>query len=160
MPSVGGIVGRLKRFKPCESAMKSAWCLHVYSLPTSCWSSVALSWPDPFPEHYGWYFPYLWSVSKGSWLLQLHLLNNSGQNIKRTEFFIPGMWQEWWYNRWWYLLQQRWNHFPLRKGWTQWDNRLTQRWKNLEIFVGSSSTTLLRFTSAFLYAPFKMFQCF
>lgn len=82
MPNIGGIGGWIERFQPCEGAVKSPWFLCAYSLPTSCWSSVALSWTDPFPQHYGWHFPYLWSASQGSWLLQQHLLNNNGQNIK------------------------------------------------------------------------------
>lgn len=82
MPNIGGIGGWIERFQPCEGTVKSPWFLCVYSLPTSCWSSVALSWKDPFPQHHGWHFPYLWSASQGSWLLQQHLLNNNGQNIK------------------------------------------------------------------------------
>lgn len=98
------------------------------------------------PERYGWHFPYLWTASQGSWLLQQHLLNINGPNINMTESL--------------FLLCGWWNHFSLRKGWTQWDNRLSRRGKKLEILVGRSSTTLITFTSACLQVSLKKFKCF
>lgn len=151
MPSVGGIGGRIKRFKPCEGALKSALSSRLYSLPTLCCSSVALGRMHPFPVHYGWHFLYLWSASQGSWLLQQHLLNNNRENIKRTEFL--------------FLVCGCYHGDEIIFLWEGAEHSETKgspssERKTLEILVGRSSTTVTMFTSACLHVPLKKFQCF
>lgn len=118
MPSVGSIGGPIKRFKPWEGALKSTSSSNVYFLSAS---SAALSWTDPMTELYDWHFPCLWSASG-------YRSNTSWTTLDR-------IWRGLRFNSWCVAATTVMKPLSLKRGWTQWDNRLNQRWgkKSLEI---------------------------